>query len=418
MKIQRPRGTHDLYGKDAKRFRFVYDTARQVFEYFGFEELQTPFLEEKELFVRALGNETDVVQKEMYELEDRSGLRLALRPEGTAGIVRAYLENNFDKTEKLSKFYYSGAMFRSERPQKGRQRQFHQVGVEELGTMSPCADAEVIHCLTSLLDRLGIKGYELKINNLGTFEDRKAFQKALFKYFTPLQASLCADCQRRLESNVLRLLDCKVGSCRKLAHDSPLLNDYLQPSSQSHYAQVCQLLDEAGILYTQDRFIVRGLDYYTKTVFEVSHANLGAQDAVAAGGRYDSLIETFGGSQGGAVGFAVGVERLLMLVEETASSADEYESACFIAVLGEVAFKEGLRLLFSLRKNQVKTAMDFESKSLKSQMRTADKIKSRFVIIIGEDEIKARKFNLKDMKNGSQETLDFDSIIPELQKRL
>ncbi len=414
MHFKRLRGTHDIYGDEARGFERLEAAAREVFGVFGFEEIRTPVMEEKELFTRALGNDTDVVQKEMYEFEDRSKVRIALRPEGTAGIVRAYLENNFDKREGLCKFYYVGPMFRSERPQAGRLRQFHQIGVETLGTDSPYADAEVIQCLAAYLDRAGAGGYKIKLNNLGTFEERKHFKGELKKYFEPHQKGLCEDCVRRLEKNVFRILDCKVESCRKVIEKSPPIENFLNAESKAHYAAVCEALDAVGIKYTHDFYMVRGLDYYTKTVFEITHSKLGAQDALAAGGRYDSLIETFGGKPAGAVGFAIGVERLLMCLSPEEPAQGPSANTFFIATLGEEAFREGFKLLSRLRVRGVAALMDFSAKSLKSQMRSADKSKSRYVIILGEDELKKGIFILKDMTNGSQKELGLKEAVDSL----
>jgi histidyl-tRNA synthetase len=385
MRFQRLRGFQDISGDEARRFAAFTRTARRVFRSFGFEELVTPVLEEKSLFTRALGTETDVVQKEMYEFTDRSKTEVVLRPEGTAGVVRAYLENNFDKTQGLAKFFYTGPMFRSERPQAGRFRQFHQIGVEALGTDSPLADAETIHCLDVLLKEWGIKDHKIQMNNLGTFEERGAFRDVLKEYFKPHEKALCEDCRERLSKNVFRVLDCKVPSCRPLIEQSPPIADHLSEKSHEHFTRVREALDGAGVRYALSPHMVRGLDYYTKTVFEVTHGALGAQDAVAAGGRYDHLIESFGGAPAGAGGFAIGVERILMVpVPEDRS---ERPFSFFIVTLGPEAAKKGFKLLSELRGQKVPASMDFEARSLKSQMRSADKSKSRYVVILGDDEI-------------------------------
>ncbi len=417
MKIQRLRGMHDLYGADALKFERMERVARGVFARFGFEELRTPLLEDKELFSRALGTDTDVVQKEMYEFTDRSKVRVAMRPEGTAGVVRAYLENEFDKREGLSKFYYMGAMFRSERPQAGRLRQFHQIGVEQLGIDSPYADAETIHALTVFLDEIGASGYKVKLNNLGTFEERKEYRTELAGYFTRHKDKLCEDCLERLERNVFRLLDCKVQSCREVAKDSPPIKNYLMPASRTHYDKVRKGLQDLGVAHTEDPFMVRGLDYYTLTVFELTHPKLGAQDAVAAGGRYDSLIAAFGGPPSGAVGFALGMERLAMCMEAPQVS-DVSENSVFIVTLGEEAFTAGFKLMSQLRASGVCASMDLSSKSMKSQMRLADRTQSAFSIILGENELNSGRWVLKNMKVGSQETIDGADCVSLLQKRL
>ncbi len=411
MAFKRLRGTHDIYGDDALSFQQIESTAREVFKNFGFSELRTPILEEKELFTRALGTETDVVQKEMYDFEDRSGTRVAMRPEGTAGVVRAYLENELDKSEGLCKFYYMGAMFRSERPQAGRLRQFHQIGAEVLGTDSAANDAEIIHALTAFLDTVGAGGYQLKLNNLGTFEERNSFREILKKYFLPFEASLCEDCKIRLNKNIFRLLDCKVGSCRAMVKNSPPITDYLTVESKVHFDVVCSLLGKAGIAYTLDPYMVRGLDYYTKTVFEVTHPKLGAQDALGAGGRYDKLVESFGGPKIGAVGFAVGIERLVMCISSEKKEAQTYQNTFFVATLGQEAQAAGFALLSSLRRAGLGALADLTAKSLKSQMRQADRHRCRFVIILGENELKENKFVLKDMQTGEQKEHPLDQLI-------
>ncbi len=414
MRFSRLRGTHDIYGDDARVFERLERTARDVFGRFGFEELRTPVMEEKELFTRALGTDTEVVQKEMYEFEDRSGTRVALRPEGTAGVVRAYLENNFDKTQGHVKFFYAGPMFRSERPQAGRLRQFHQIGVEQLGVDGPYSDAETIHCLALFLDEAGATGFRLKLNNLGSFKERLNFKEALKKFFSPKKNELCAECRKRLEKNVFRILDCKTESCRALIRRSPAITGYLTTESKVHHAKVCQALGSVGVRYEEDPFMVRGLDYYTRTVFEVSHPKLGAQDAIAAGGRYDTLIEAFGGPKAGAVGFAVGVERLAMCLASEGEKKEAYENSFFIATLGEEALKEGFKLLSSLRSRDLKALMDFSSKSLKSQMRSANQNKSRYVVILGDEELKKKIFTLKNLEDGSQKELPLNDAVNQL----
>ena len=416
-KIQRLRGTHDIFGADAGLFQKIESTARKVFARFGFEELRTPILEEKELFTRALGTETDVVQKEMYEFLDRSKTPVALRPEGTAGVVRAYLENNFDKNEGLCKFYYIGPMFRSERPQAGRLRQFHQIGVEQLGADSPYADAETIHALTAFLDEAGVSGYELKLNNLGTFEERKSFKEKLTQFFTPKKNELCEDCRHRLERNVFRILDCKVEFCRALVRKSPPIADFLTAPSKEHHEKVRQALKTAGISYKEDPYMVRGLDYYTRTVFELSHSKLGAQDALAAGGRYDTLVESFGGAPTGAVGFAVGMERLAMCLPSAETGSGQKEDSFFIVTLGEAAFAEGFKMMSALRAQGVSVSMDLSPKSMKSQMRLADKMKSRFTLILGDNELQKGEFVLKNMEKGTQETHPMKEAVKILARK-
>ncbi len=403
----------DIFGKQAGLFSGVEAMARRIFGVYGFNEIRTPHIEEKKLFTHALGDTTDVVQKEMYEFVDRSEESVALRPEGTAGVVRAYLENNFDKTEGHSRFFYIGPMFRRERPQKGRLRQFHQIGVEQLGTYSAFADAETLHCLAMFLDAAGVKDYKVKINNLGSFEERNAYKAVLQSYFTPLKAKLCPDCNARLTRNVFRVLDCKIPACKALCAAAPPLSDHLSEESKTHFDRVKKSLDLMRINYTEDRYMVRGLDYYTKTVFEFTHESLGAQDALAAGGRYDHLVESLGGPATGAVGFAIGVERLILCLSGPASS--EPGRPALIVTLGDEAFKKGFEALSVLRRSLIPAMMDFEGKSLKSQMRYADRERSPFVLIIGDNEIQKNTVVLKDMNKGLQEELSFDAALRKLQ---
>lgn len=410
MKFQRLRGTHDIFGDDAAAFQKVESLAREIFARFGFSELRTPVLEHKELFTRALGTETDVVQKEMYEFTDRSGEQVAMRPEGTAGVVRAYLENNFDKTMGLAKLYYLGPMFRSERPQAGRLRQFHQIGVEAMGTDSPYADAETIHCLVTFLEAAGAGGFTVKMNNLGTFEERDSFKAELKKYFKPHAKALCEDCRNRFEKNVFRLLDCKVPGCRTLIEKSPTITAHLSEASQTHFSKVLEGLEHSGVRAVIDPFLVRGLDYYTKTVFEISHPRLGAQDALAAGGRYDTLVSAFGGDRAGSVGFAIGLERLLMCVVPEKAVDKPFEQGFFVVTLGENAFKKGFELLSLLRADGVRAEMDFNAKSMKSQMRSADKTRFNYALILGDDELAKNEFVLKDLKIGQQKSADLKRL--------
>lgn len=415
MGFARLRGFKDVAGDEARVFARVEESARNVFSSFGFEEIRVPILEEKEVFVRAMGETTDVVQKEMYEFTDRSDVRVALRPEGTAGVVRAYLENHFDKTKGLAKLFYMGPMFRGERPQAGRLRQFHQIGVETLGTASPHADAEAILCLAAFLDAAGAGGYRIKLNNLGSFEDRSQYKEALKVFFKDKTAGLCDDCKARLDKNVFRLLDCKNEGCRKIARQAPPIDGSLSPESKAHYAQVEEALKAAGAPFERDAYMVRGLDYYTKTVFEVTHPKLGAQDALGAGGRYDKLIEAFGGAPAGAVGFAVGVERLLMVLAGESAEKVLRDDTVFVATLGEKAFGPGFQLANRLRRAGVRALVDFAAKSLKSQLRSANDEQARWVLIAGEDELSRGELALKDLKNGTQETIQLSSAVETLK---
>lgn len=417
MAFTRLRGFKDVAGGEALQFSRIEAVARNVFTNFGFEEIRIPLLEEKDVFVRALGDTTDVVQKEMYEFTDRSETRVALRPEGTAGVVRAYLENHLDKTQGLSKLFYMGPMFRGERPQAGRLRQFHQIGVEILGTPSAYADADAVLSLCAFLDAVGAGGYRVKLNNLGSFEDRGRYKEVLRAFFQDKSGRLCEDCRGRMDRNVFRLLDCKNEACRAVARQAPGIDASLSEDSKAHFLAVEQALQAAGVSYERDPYMVRGLDYYTKTVFEVTHPKLGAQDALAAGGRYDRLIETFGGSPAGAVGFALGVERLLMVLGESQSDPDVDNGTVFVAALGERALAAGFELAQKLRREGVRALGEYAPKSLKSQLRAANDRRARWVVIVGDDELARGELSLKDLKDGTQETLTLSSAVQTLKRK-
>lgn len=419
--IQRLRGFKDTFGDESLLITQIEKIARETFGLFDFEEIRLPILEEKTLFSRALGTETDVVQKEMYEFQDRSDVWVALRPEGTASVVRAYLENKIDKINGQAKYFYLGPMFRSERPQAGRLRQFHQIGVEQLGFSSPQSDAETILCLTTFLTKLGITGFRVKLNNLGTVEDRNVLRERLASTFKSRLDEFCIDCKKRYEKNVFRLLDCKVPECRAAVRRTdwietgkPLLGPDVSKESYDHFEAVCASLKTVNCAFEIDPFMVRGLDYYTKTVFEVTHPNLGSQDALAAGGRYDNLIETFGGQAAGAVGFAIGIERLIL---STPFTREAKTRPIFIAALGEDAFRLGFVVLNALRRLGIPAIMETRVRSLKSQLRVAEKRGIRYVVLLGEEEIAKKIFVLKDMQAASEETRQVEYDLDSLMER-
>lgn len=417
--FRRLKGTEDIFADEAKRFGEIEARVRAVFRRYGFFEIRTPFLEEKRLFTHALGTGTDVVQKEMYEFLDKSDEYVALRPEGTAGVVRAFIENNFHKTQGSAKLFYLGPMFRRERPQKGRLRQFHQIGAEVIGVDHPYADAEVIAALCQILTELGAGGYKVKLNNLGTFQEREGYRKELQQYFEPHIAKLCEDCKNRYYANKLfRILDCKNEHCRNIVMGVPQMSKHLSDESQQHYARVKDALAVMGIAYIEDRYMVRGLDYYTKTVFEIAHPKLGAQDALAAGGRYDKLVESLGGPSLGAVGFAIGLERLLLCLDAPKADPAVREDHVTLVSLSDEAFKKSFETLGLLRREGIAAEMDLQGKSFKSQMRTADKMKSAYVLILGEDELKKNVFSLKNMRTGEQEEIAAGSVVQEIKKRM
>jgi len=394
--------------------------SREVFRLFGYSEIRTPAIEETALFTKSVGEDTDIVKKEMFSFTDRGERNISLRPEGTAPIIRAYLENNLDKTEPFQKLYYIGPMFRAERPQAGRMRQFHQIGVEAIGSNLPVLDAEVIGVMIKLLDACGIKNYKLKLNNLGCRDDKKKLSKVLKDIFSDKtnQKLLCEDCKRRAKTNPMRVLDCKVESCKALVREQFNKVDFLCYDCKLNFAEVEKYLKILKIAYAIDPFIVRGLDYYTRAVFEVTCGELGAQNAIAAGGRYDNLISDMGGPETGACGFALGVERMMMVSDIQKDSPMRQLSPVdvFVATLGAAASERGFMLLNELRSAGISADIDYRNASLKSQMRAADSIGAKFVIIIGDDELAKGEATLRNMATKEQANIKFEDICSELTR--
>ncbi|MFI5324144.1 MAG: histidine--tRNA ligase, partial [Thermodesulfobacteriota bacterium] len=382
MKVRSIRGFHDILPEEIKRWHHIEGTAKKVFETYGFSEIRIPIIEFTEIFARSLGTTTDIVEKEMYTFEDRDGSSLTLRPEGTAGIVRSYIENSMWAKSPVTKLYYGGMMFRHERPQKGRYRGFYQIGAELLGPGEASSDAELIAMVWRFFEEIGITGYlKPELSSLGDTNCRPQYKENLTAYFSAQRDELCGDCQRRLETNPLRILDCKVKGCREVAARAPKMLDNLCPECSRHLDDVKEYLDSVGVPYLINPGIVRGLDYYTRTVFEITTEELGAQNAVAAGGRYDGLVEELGGPPTPAVGFAMGMERLVLLHEKAFPDGFGKEVAVFIAHLGEEARKKAFALAFKLRKNGVPAETEYGEKSLKSQLKRADKSGVRYTFI-------------------------------------
>jgi len=352
-------GTKDILPEEIKRWQIIQEKSAKIFSLYGYAEIRTPLIEEAALFNRSLGDTTEVVKKQMFQIQ-RQGDIYALRPEATAGIARAYIENNLDKKEDFSKFYYIGAMFRAERPQKGRLRQFHHIGCEAIGSDSPYLDAEIILLAEQILKELHISGYQIKLNSLGCVTDKKRLIDILKEELGAKLSKLCPECQNRFTYNVLRILYCKVNACRKIVADLKLSQKYLCLECANHFQQVRDTLDALGLNYKVVPYLVRGLDYYTRTVFEISHSDLGSQDALAAGGRYDNLIQQLGGPHKPAIGFAFGLERLLLVEKEISAQKPVRKNAYFIT-LGERAKKEGFLLLAKLRKAGIAADIDLLS---------------------------------------------------------
>ncbi|MDO8748364.1 MAG: histidine--tRNA ligase [Candidatus Omnitrophota bacterium] len=416
-KFKIPSGMKDILSAEAYLWQEAEDKAKAAFNLYGYKPIRTPLLEEEGLFNRSLGNETEIVKKQMFVIR-HSEDSYVLRPEATAGVVRAYIENNLDKTDSFVKLYYIGPMFRAERPQKGRLRQFHHIGAEALGSNSPYLDSEIISLIKYILNALGISGYELKLNSLGCPEDKQKLSRMLQDRLKDETEKLCPDCKERLNRNVFRVLDCKNENCKQVVSRLSLTpEDYLCQECSEHFSAVKKNLDKLNINYTLSPNLVRGLDYYNRTIFEISHKDLGAQDALGAGGRYDNLIFELGGPKSGAVGFALGIERLL-LVAGCRPHGHAGQTKVFVVTLGEEAKKEGFQLLDKLREADIASDMDYENKSLKGQMRKANDLGVKFTILIGDEELKKQSLLLKDMASGAQEEISFNNFIGEIKKRL
>ncbi|OGP53355.1 MAG: histidine--tRNA ligase [Deltaproteobacteria bacterium RBG_13_52_11] len=391
------------------------ERAREILEGFGFSEIRVPILEKAELFSRSIGEETDIVEKEMYTFEDRSGDRITLRPEATASIVRAYIEHKMYTTDPMAKFYSIGPMFRHERPQKGRYRQFHQINVEVFGISHPTIDAEVMAIVMYYLSTVGVKRCVLQINSLGCPRCRHPYKENLKTFLNDHLHQLCRDCRRRMERNALRAFDCKVQGCQEIIAEAPIVSDFLCSECAEHFAAVRSYLETLEVSYEVNPRMVRGLDYYTKTAFEVVAEGLGAQNAVAAGGRYDCLVEELGGPNIPGIGFAIGMERLLLILPEEHLPPGP---SLFIAALGEGPQKDAFSLSYKLNRARVRTMIDYEGRSLKAQMRRAAKFGARYVLIIGEDEQRSGRAILRDMEEGKQEQIPFPSLFEEIVRRV
>ena len=424
MKITSIKGFADILPGEVELWQSVESAARRVFGAYNFAEIRIPILEKTELFSRSIGETTDIVEKEMYTFEDRDSrsadagdaTKLTLRPEGTAGVVRAYVEAEMYKLEPVRKLYYMGAMFRRERPQKGRMRQFHQIGAEALGRGDSFIDAEILLLLSDFFAALGLTEPSLQINSLGCSECRPKYREILLAFLRQRYNDLCANCQRRIERNPLRALDCKEPGCIRATKDAPSILDSLCSACSEHFATVQRLLRETGVPFTLNPRMVRGLDYYCRTTFEWTTTQLGAQSAVAAGGRYDGLVEQLGGPAIPGVGFAMGVERLTMLLRMQEMAAANGPSL-FVVWVGEKARDWAFPLVHRLRRKGISVELEGEARSLRSQMRRADKLKAVSVLIIGEDELAKGKAALRNMASKQQTEISLDGIESELAAR-
>lgn len=408
------KGTEDVLPKDSYRWQFVEDVMRKESAAYGFKEIRTPVFEHTELFARGVGQTTDVVQKEMYTFDTKGGESVTLRPEGTAGAARAVLEHGLVNDSLPIKASYFVSCYRYEKPQAGRLREFHQFGLECYGTQSPVADAELICAAQSIFDRLGIKQLRLEINSIGCPTCRAEYHKALKEYFYGYKDELCDTCNSRLEKNPMRILDCKSPVCSKIAGGAPKITDYLCDECKEHFASVQKYLDAAGVEYTVNPTIVRGLDYYTKTVFEFVTDFIGAQGTVCGGGRYDGLIEELGGKHLPSLGFAMGIERLLMLMDKQGIEIPK-PSTCdlYVAVMGESASLKSFEIIKAVRSCGLIAETDIVGRGLRAQMKYADKIGAKFSMVLGDNEIEQGKAVIKNMSSGEQTEIVLDNTFAE-----
>ena len=420
MEFRALRGTSDLLAVETAQWTRLEQAMRAVCARFGFQEIRTPLMEDAQLFTRSVGDTTDIVQKEMYVFPDRGGRSIALRPEGTASLVRAYVEHELAKTEGLVKWFTIGPMFRAERPQAGRKRQFHQVSVEAIGASHPLLDAELVLLALALLEAAGVQGTRIRVNNVGCHADRERSSAQLREQLAPHVGALCEECRARIQRNVFRVIDCKHASCQVIVRQLQVAWSRCA-ACEAHHARVLTSLREAGVTYAEDSSVVRGLDYYTKTVFELSHEALGAQDALGAGGRYDNLVEALGGPDVGASGFALGIERVLMAAQPSSAVADaSHTGAVAIAVLAldDAAQHEAFQLTQQLRSAGIAAAMDFAGRSLKAQMRTANKWGVKAALLLGAQERTQGTVTLKDMINSTQTTVPRAEVVTAVRSIL
>ncbi len=408
-----PRGTKDILPDSSGYWQHVEQVIREVCRNFAYQEIRTPIFEHTELFLRGIGETTDIVEKEMYTFTDRGKRNITLRPENTAAVVRSYLENKLYAGPQPTKLYYVGPMFRYDRPQAGRYRQFHQFGIEAIGAKGPAIDAEIISLAVEFLNKLGLSDLKLLINSVGCPECRPVYRSKLQEFFRDKVSHLCSDCQSRYDRNPMRILDCKNETCAQYSQGAPHMVDCLCDECSSHFNGLKELLTAAGISFVLNPRLVRGLDYYTKTAFEIQYAPLGAQSAVCGGGRYDGLIAECGGEPTPGIGFAIGIERVLLALEKQAllptitSPID-----VFVAPLGPKTQAAAFEILTKLRRAGITADMDFMNRSLKAQMKYANKYPAKFVALIGEDELAQNKVMLKNMGAGSQDLIDMANLIP------
>jgi len=415
LRYRAVRGFKDILPDQMEPWRRLEEAARRVFELFGYREIRIPILENMELFARGIGEQTDIVSKEMYTFRDRKGNQLAMRPEATASILRAFIEHKLYTQYSANKVYAIGPMFRYERPQKGRSRQFHQIDAEIIGDPGPRSDSELIAMIMELFSSLGLDDLELHINSLGCPKGREPFRTELTSYLKQYKLQLCPDCQERMETNPLRVFDCKVERCIEIMQDAPTMLDFLCDECTEHFNSLKRYLEQLGMEYVVNAHLMRGLDYYTRTTFEIRTPELGAQNAIAGGGRYDNLMKDFGGPDTPAIGFAIGQERVVELLEEHVQGARQGPDV-FLAALGTKAENRAFIWMQELRKQGIWCEMEYRSSGLKAQMRHADRLKAEKVLIVGDDELNRGMCVVRDMSTKEQVDVPLDALVDELAK--
>lgn len=419
--IKIPRGTQDILPEDSKKWRYIENQLDELMTFYNYKEIRTPIFESTDLFARGVGDSTDVVQKEMYTFKDKGDRSITLRPEGTAAVVRSYIEHKMQgNPNQPIKLYYNGPMFRYERKQKGRYRQFNQFGVEAIGAENPSVDAEVLAMVMHIYQSFGLKHLKLVINSVGDMASRKEYNEALVKHFEPVIHEFCSDCQSRLHTNPMRILDCKVDRDKEAIKTAPRITDFLNEESKAYYEQVKAYLDDLGIPYIEDPNLVRGLDYYTHTAFELMMDNPnydGAITTLCGGGRYNGLLELLDGPSETGIGFALSIERLLLALEEEGIELDIEENLdLFIVTMGDQADRYAVNLLNHLRHNGIKADKDYLQRKIKGQMKQADRLGAKFTIVIGDQELENNKIDVKNMTTGESETIELDALVEYFKK--
>ena len=420
MLSKAPRGTKDVTPKDVYKWHYVEKKFREICALYGYEEIRTPIFEHTEVFARSVGDTTDVVQKEMYTFTDRGDRQLSLKPEGTAGVIRSFIENKMYADTQPTKLYYITPCFRYERPQAGRQRQFHQFGVEVLGSDGPSVDAEVISLAVQFFNELGLKNLSVNINSVGCPKCREAYNKKLKEYLDKKTDVLCETCLERKDKNPMRVIDCKNPQCKENLKDIPFMIDNLCDDCKEHFETLKKYLTEMGIDFVVDKTIVRGLDYYRKTAFEIISNDIGAQSTVCGGGRYDGLVELLGGPKDiSGIGFGLGIERLLLTLENNNIEIENPKSTdIYIATIGDAAKTRSFKIVKDLRANHISADNDHLDKSIKAQFKYSDKINAKYTVVIGDDELANDTATLKNMQTSEQTTIKLSELVDELKKRL